>query len=115
MQKFFALLTAAWVFLWLACGTARADTISFTGNIRSDATFTGCGSASNLGPRNSDGDYAQWAAVVRSFHLSAASKVEAITFSYGGGTNGAGQVILQGGFEPYLSLFDASDNCSELD
>jgi hypothetical protein len=34
----------------------------------------------------------------------------AITFSYGGGTNGASQVIPQGGFEPYLSLFDAGGN-----
>jgi hypothetical protein len=34
--------------------------------------------------------------------------MEAITFSYGGGTNGDGTVIPQGGFEPYLSLFDSS-------
>ncbi len=29
------------------------------------------------------------------------------TFGYGGGTNGAGQVILPGGFESMLQLFDA--------
>ena len=34
----------------------------------------------------------------------------AITFSYGGGINGHGTLIPQGGFEPYLSLFDASGN-----
>jgi len=35
------------------------------------------------------------------------SVVKAITFSYGGGVNGAGTTVLQGGFEPYLSLFDS--------
>jgi len=34
--------------------------------------------------------------------------MQALTFSYGGGTNGQGASIPQGGFEPYLSLFDAS-------
>jgi len=29
------------------------------------------------------------------------------TFGYGGGVNGAGQVILPGGFEPMLQLFDS--------
>ena len=36
--------------------------------------------------------------------------MEGITFSYSGGTNGQGTVIAPGGFEPYLSLFDASGN-----
>ena len=56
------------------------------------------------------GDYAQWAAVVRTFSVIAPSTMQAITFSYGGGVNGAGTTILQGGFEPYLSLFDAGGN-----
>jgi hypothetical protein len=33
--------------------------------------------------------------------------MQATTFSYGGGMNGAGASILEGGLEPYLSLFDA--------
>jgi len=81
---------------------------SFTGNLRTDANVTGCGDACTLGGANSDGDYAQWAAVVRDFHVSSPSTMTAITFSYGGGTNGHGTIIPQGGFEPYLSLFDAS-------
>ena len=34
----------------------------------------------------------------------------AITFSYGGGVNGAGATIPEGGLEPYLSLFDSGGN-----
>jgi hypothetical protein len=89
---------------------ARANTISFTGDLRSDANFIACGSGCTLMPGNTDGDYAQWAAVAKAFHVATASTMEAITFSYGGGTNGQGTPIAQGGFEPYLSLFDASGN-----
>jgi hypothetical protein len=84
---------------------AQAETISFIGNLATDATFLPPGS----GPFT-DGDYAQWAAVVQSFEVDSTSTMEAITFSYGGGTNGNGAVIAEGGFEPYLSLFDASGN-----
>ena len=87
---------------------ARASTISFTGDLRTDATFTSCGGGCTLGPGNSDGDFAQWAAAIGDFHVGSTSTMEAITFSYGGGVNGDATVIAQGGFEPYLSLFDAS-------
>jgi len=80
-----------------------ADIISFTGDLRADPTFLPPG-----GPSFTDADYAQWAAVVRSFQVSSPSAMTAISFSYGGGTNGQGAVIAQNGFEPYLSLFDAS-------
>jgi hypothetical protein len=82
----------------------HADVISFTGDLRTDATF--------LPPVSftTDADYAQWAAVVKNFHVNSTSTMEAITFSYGGGTNGSGMSIAQSGFEPYLSLFDASGN-----
>jgi hypothetical protein len=78
-----------------------ADVISFTGNLQTDATV--------LPPFSSPttGDYAQWAAVVRDFHVDSTSSMEAVTFSYGGGTNGSGMSIAANGFEPYLSLFDA--------
>jgi hypothetical protein len=88
--------------------SALANTISFTGNLRDDANVIACGSGCTLGPSNTDGDYAQWAAVVDSFTVSTASEMQAVTFSYGGGINGAGTTIAQGGFEPYLSLFDSS-------
>jgi len=90
--------------------SAQADTISFTGNLRDDANVISCGSGCTLGPSNSDVDYAQWAAVVDSFTVGTESGMQAVTFSYGGGVNGAGTSIAEGGFEPYLSLFDASGN-----
>jgi hypothetical protein len=86
---------------------AKAETISFAGNLRTDANAIGCGPSCILGPSNADADFAQWAAVVDDFTVTAASSMEALTFSYGGGINGAGQTIAQGGFEPYLSLFDS--------
>jgi hypothetical protein len=90
--------------------SAQANTISFAGNLRDDANVIACGSGCTLGPSNTDGDYAQWAAVVDSFTVGTASEMQAVTFSYGGGINGAGTTIAQGGFEPYLSLFDSSGN-----
>jgi hypothetical protein len=90
--------------MWLA-HPANADTFSFTGDLRADATFLPPDP-----PPFTDGDYAQFAAVVRTFNVSSTSLMEAITFSYGGGTNGNGMVIAQGGFEPYLSLFDSGGN-----
>lgn len=89
---------------------ALAATVSFTGDLRADATFVDCGGGCTLGAGNSDGDYAQYAAVVRTFNVPIASAVQVITFSYGGGVNGAGTNILESGIEPYLSLFDASGN-----
>jgi hypothetical protein len=80
-----------------------ADVISFTGDLRADATFLPPG-----GPSFSDADYAQWAAVIRNFHVASASAMTALSFSYGGGTNGSGELIAPNGFEPYLSLFDGS-------
>ena len=92
-------------------GQSQAGTIqSFTGDLRTDATFISCGSGCTLGAGNSDADYAQWAAVQRGFTVGASSTVQAITFSYGGGINGNGMAIAPGGFEPYLSLFDATGN-----
>ena len=101
----------AWCFA--ACALipyAHAGTISFTGNLRTDANFVDCGTGCTLGPANTDGDYAQWAAVAFNFQVPVMSAMTAITFSYGGGTNGNGVTVLQGGFEPYLSLFDSNGN-----
>jgi hypothetical protein len=91
-------------------GQLRADILSFNGDLRADATFISCGIGCTLGAGDSDSDYAQWAAVERDFTVAASSTVQAITFSYGGGTNGNGMAIAPGGFEPYLSLFDALGN-----
>lgn len=83
-------------------GAASIVTLSFTGDLRINATFTDCGTGCTLGPANSDADYAQYAAVVESFNVAASSSMNAITFSYGGGTKGAGKSVAQGEFETYL-------------
>jgi hypothetical protein len=102
-------LTGALAFsIWAQA--ALAASISFTGDFRADATFLSCGSGCTLGAGNSDGDFAQYAAVVRPFNVPVTSAVQAVSFSYGGGINGEGTNILEGGLEPYLSLFDASGN-----
>jgi hypothetical protein len=98
------------VLTMLAVPAAKAEIISFAGNLRTDANVTGCGTGCTLGASDNDGDFAQWAAVVDDFTVSTTSSMEAITFSYGGGINGTGHTVAQGGFEPYLSLFDGSGN-----
>ena len=103
-MKAYYLLVLAIIAIW----PAEAGTISFAGNLRDDANVISCGTACTLGASNTDADYAQWAAVVDSFTVSTASDMQAVTFGYGGGVNGAGTAIAQGGFEPYLSLFDSS-------
>jgi len=42
------------------------------------------------------------------FTLSTVGQVVVRTFSYAGGVNGAGQVIAPGGFDPIVTLFNAS-------
>src|ERR1022692_3289023 len=42
------------------------------------------------------------------FSLSATSTVTAVTYSYAGGTNQAGASISQGGFDPWLAIFNSS-------
>jgi hypothetical protein len=86
-------------------------TISFVGDLRTDANVIGCGQGCTLDLVN-DPDWviAQWAARVETFNLAAPTTGYAVTFSYGGGTNGAGTAIAPGGFEPYLSLFDGAGN-----
>ena len=88
--------------------TANAGTVSFTGDLRSDANFLDCGFACTLGAGDTDADYAQWAARSVSFVVAVASPMSAVTFGYGGGINGNGAFIAEGGFQPYLSLFTAS-------
>jgi hypothetical protein len=43
--------------------SVEASTISFIGDLRTNANFTSCGSGCTLGSGDSDGDYAQFAAV----------------------------------------------------
>ena len=45
-----------------------------------------------------------------SFSLSAPATVTALTWSYAGGVNQAGTIIPQGGFDPWLAIFDAGGN-----
>ena len=95
------------------CGGAQrlsANAIFFSGNLRTDANVTSCGSSCTLGGSNTDADYAQFAAVVYSFAVYSTTPMEAITYGYGGGTSVTGAVVPAGGLEPYLSLFDATGN-----
>ena len=109
MVKNRAVLVSSLVFCLLTGSTpSRASTISFVGDLRADASVISCGPSCTLGPADSDGDYAQYAAVVESFSVATTSTVTAVSFSYGGGVNGAGMTIAEGGLEPYLSLFDAT-------
>ena len=95
--------------LFIISGNAMSGAvISFTGDLRTDANFTACGNGCTLNAGNTDSDYAQWAAFAVNVIVPVNSLTSAISFSYGGGTNGNGAVIAQNGFEPYLSLFDAS-------
>jgi hypothetical protein len=87
-----------------------ANVIFYSGNLRTDANVTSCGLGCTLGPSNSDGDFAQQAAVVISFTVNTSTSMEAITYSYGGGTSLTGPAVPAGGLEPYLSLFDSSGN-----
>lgn len=66
---------------------ASAATFSFTGNFTRD-------------------DNVQFF----NFTTDGTSTVTLRTFSYAGGTNGAGQVITRGGFDPILALFDNLGN-----
>ena len=97
-------------FLTTSATAVQGGTISFIGDLRADATFTACGDLCALSAGNTDGDYAQWAAFAGNFNVPVNSLMSAISFSYGGGTNGNGAVIAPNGFEPYLGLFDASGN-----
>jgi hypothetical protein len=106
-----ALLTIAT--LAVLAGTSprmAASDIFFSGNLRSDATFTACGDACTLSSSDTDFDYAQFAAVVDSFTVASTSTMSAITYSYGGGTSLSNVAVAAGGLEPYLSLFDSAGN-----
>ena len=111
MRTWTARCVCAFLFsLTMWASVAEATTISYTGNLRTDATVTTCqGAPCTL---VTDADYAQYAAVVETFSVAKSSTVEAVTFSYGGGVNALGTTIAAGGFSPYLSLFDAGGNFS---
>jgi hypothetical protein len=98
------------VALVLAAATtaAKADVIFFSGDLRTDANVTGCGSGCTLGPGNTDLEYANWAAVTYTFVVNTATTVQAVTYGYAGGTSLTGAIVPSGGLEPYLSLFDSS-------
>lgn len=104
-----AILTA--ILLSAAPSRLAANAIFYSGNLRTDATVTDCGTGCTLNPSsNTDGDYAQWAAVVYSFPVYSTTTMEAVTYSYGGGTSLTGATVASGGLEPYLSLFDSNGN-----
>lgn len=95
---------------FVALPAHSSTTQFFSGNLRTNATVTSCGSGCTLGASNTDGDYAQWAAVVNTFQVYTTTTMEAISYSFGGGTSLTGASVAAGGLEPYLSLFDSGGN-----
>jgi hypothetical protein len=79
--------------LSLGAPAGKATVLSFTGDLRTDANIVTCQGAPCVPPLSTDFDYAQFAAFVATFNVASPSAVEAITFSYGGGTNGNGAAI----------------------
>jgi hypothetical protein len=69
----------------LAAGVAQGATIAYSGTFATDDQVE-----------------------QRTFQLLTDSTVELRSWSYAGGVNGNGQTIAPGGFDTYLSLFDAS-------
>jgi hypothetical protein len=70
------------------------------------ATFGGVASASSFsytGSFTTDDQIQEFL-----FSLSGASVVTAVTYSYAGGVNQAAVTIPQGGFDPWLAIFDSS-------
>lgn len=98
-------MRSALLFAALLIPSLHAGTISFAGNLATDATFL-----PPFDPPYADAEYAQFAAVVKTFHVQTTTAMQAITFSYGGGINANGDTIADSGFEPYLSLFDSAGN-----
>ena len=86
---------------------SQASVLFFAGNLRTDANVTNCGSGCTLRTANSNSDFAQWAVVVKTFTVTQTTTMEAVTYSYAGGTSESGAAVSAGGLEPYLSLFNA--------
>lgn len=78
-------LFIAVVVLSVSSAVCRADNFSFTGN------FNGINDVQLF-----------------TFTVGATSTVTLRTYSYAGGTNSAGQVIAEGGFDPILALFQGT-------
>lgn len=70
--------------------------------------FGGVGSASNFSFTGSFTTDDQLQTLL--FNLSATATVTTKTFSYAGGTNQAGMVIPEGGFDPWLAIFNSTGN-----
>lgn len=96
------------VLLASALSTAYGSTIFYSGDLRANATITNCGGVCMLTPGDSDATWAQWTGISIPFTLLTPTSVNAITFGFGGGISATGSVVVVGGFEPYLSLFDST-------
>ncbi len=81
----------------LSAPLLRASVTYYSGNLRTDANVIGCGSGCTLDGSNTDDDYGQWAAVVYTFNVVTTTPMEAITYSFGGGTSLTGTPVAAGG------------------
>lgn len=84
-QGYHRVLAFVLVSFLASMGVAQATNLSFTGTFSQD-------------------DDVQ----LFTFVVGASSDVTLITYSYAGGTNAAGTVISDGGFDPILALFDST-------
>lgn len=95
------LQSLAFVILLMACSYCSADTMWATPS---------AGAISVTGTLSNPNDVIEY-----TFNVSAASNVSLQSFSYGGGTNAAGQTISAGGFEiGELALFGPASGGSQL-
>ena len=106
----FSRLLLSGILLILVIPRISATTQFFSGDLRSNANVIGCGPSCTLTPADDDATWGQWAARVETFNVAVPSMMDAITFSYGGGTSGTGAVVGAGGYSPYLTLFDSAGN-----
>lgn len=88
MNKIVCLL----VCLFVSVNVANATSLSFTGNFDNDETR-----------------------FYTTFDVTSASTVDLISWGYAGGTNAAGDVIPDGGFDSQLFIFDSSGALLESD
>ena len=83
--------------LRVCCHVALIVTFAAFGGVASASSFSYTGSF------NTDDQIQEFL-----FSLSATSTVTAVTYSYAGGTNQANAKIPEGGFDPWLAIFDST-------
>jgi hypothetical protein len=91
-------------------GRTISSTAAALGRLLAVATFCCCAAVTHAATTSYTGSFGQDDAHWRlDFSLASAQTINFQTWSFGGGTNGAGTTLVAGGFAPVLSLFDGSE------